>query len=393
MGGDAHRTDRARLFEEVRFRERWLAASAEFTNALLSGSPEDTVLEKMVERAREITGADLGVVYLVEPDGGLRTALALGEDAGRYIGTRLPREGTLAGLALSKNALTTTANVAGDDRLIPGTGRWKGLGPAVAVPVRSGDPVRGVLMLARRAACPPFTDAETRPLPGFAGHAALALELAGRRRDAERMALLTERERIARDLHDLAIQRLFATGMTLQSARRFVDDPRAAERLVRAIDDLDETIKIIRSAIFGLRQTEGTAGPAGLRVRTVRALEQAVPALGFTPALRLEGLVDTEVSREVADDVIAVAGEALANVARHARASRAEVSVVARSGRLTVAVTDDGVGIGTAAPARCSGLRNLEERAGTRGGRLTVSPAGDKGTRLIWSVPIGDPGD
>ncbi|MEU3599171.1 GAF domain-containing sensor histidine kinase [Streptomyces sp. NPDC006798] len=382
--------ENARLFEEVRFRERWLAAGAEFTNALLSGSPESTVLEKIVERAREITGTDLGVVHLLEADGALRVALALGERAGTFAGARVPREGTLAGRALADRARTTTANLAGDDRPAPEADRWKGFGPAVAVPVGSGDSVRGVLVLARATGRPPLTDAETRPLSAFADHAALALELADRRRDTERMTLLTERERIARDLHDLAIQRLFATGMTLQSARRIVDDPRAVERLVRAIDDLDETIKIIRSTIFGLRQTENPSAPAGLRVRTVRALEHAVPALGFTPALRLEGLVDSDVPPDTASDAVAVVGEALSNVARHARASRAEVAVTARSGELRVEVTDDGRGIGGTAPGRSGGLRNLAERAEALGGWMTLSPAGDRGTRLIWSVPISE---
>jgi signal transduction histidine kinase len=212
------------------------------------------------------------------------------------------------------------------------------------------------------------------------------MELAERRRDAEQIALFADRDRIARDLHDLAIQRLFATGMTLQSTLRFVDRPEGTERLLRAVDDLDETIKIIRSTIFGLRTHD--AGPAvqGLRVRTARAIEEAAPALGFTASLRMEGLVDTDVPGNVRDHAVAVLGEALANVGRHAQASSADVSLVVRSGELTVTVADNGVGISDG--GRRSGLRNLAERAELLGGELTIDAPSGGGTRLVWRVPL-----
>lgn len=245
-------------------------------------------------------------------------------------------------------------------------------------------------MLARGGGLPSFTPAEVAPLPGFAGQAALALELADRRRDSEQVSLLADRDRIARDLHDLAIQRLFATGMTLQSAQRFVEHPEASERLSRSIDDLDETIKIIRTTIFGLRDHEAAGGTPRLRVRAVRAVGEAAAVLGFAPALRMEGLIDTDVPVPVADDVVAVLGEALTNVARHARAARAEAAIVLADGVLTVTVSDDGVGF--ADGGRRSGLRNLAERAEARGGGLSVSPRPDSGgTRLDWRVPLGPP--
>ncbi|GAA3379004.1 two-component system sensor histidine kinase [Streptomyces sannanensis] len=378
--------DNARLFEEVRLRERWLAASAECTSALLSGSSELEVLEMMVERARRITAAELGVVYLAEAGGCLRGALALGERAEAHRGLTLPREGTLAAAAFAAGRPVTTPDVTSDARVTFEPGRWKGFGPAVAVPVGTKDGVRGVLMLARRAGSPPFNESETEPLSGFAGQAALALELADRRRDAEQMSLLADHDRIARDLHDLAIQRLFATGMTLQSAQRFVEHPEASERLGRAIDDLDATIKIIRSTIFGLREHETREGMPGLRVRAVRTVEEAARALGFAPALRMEGLIDTDVPHPVADEVVAVLGEALTNVARHARASKVEVSLVVRGGTLTVAVSDDGIGIADNGPR--SGLRNLAERAERQGGELTVVRGASGGTRLEWRVPL-----
>ncbi|MFF1256409.1 MULTISPECIES: GAF domain-containing protein [unclassified Streptomyces] len=385
--------ENARLFEEVRLRERWLAASSDFTSALLSGSAESEVLEGMLERSRDITGADVGVFYLVGQNGELRGSLALGEGADAHRGIVLPSSaGTLAAAALAEDGLVSVQDVESDERVTVQAERWAGFGPAVAVTVGTKEKLSGVLMLARRRGRPPFAAAEVAALPGFAGQAALALELADRRRDAEQMSLLEDHDRIARDLHDLAIQRLFATGMTLQSAQRFVEHPQAAERLARAIDDLDATIKIIRSTIFGLRERD-VPGVPKLRLRAVQAIDAAAAALGFAPALRMEGLIDTEVPPAVADDVLAVIGEALANVARHARATSVEVAVAAADGVLTVSVSDDGIGIPEG--GRRSGLRNLSERAERLGGELSISTRdlGTRGTRLEWRVPLTGPAD
>ncbi|WP_406340658.1 GAF domain-containing sensor histidine kinase [Streptomyces sp. NBC_00648] len=380
----------ARLYEEVRLRERWLEAGAEVTSALLSGVPESQVLEVLVERAREITSAELGVVDLVEAaTGELQGALALGRGAAKHQGLALPVDGTLAGAAMSSGSAVVTADVRKDPRVTHGPDRWEGLGPAVAVPMSTRDGVRGVLLLARGAGQPPFSEAESKPLRGFADQAALALELSDRRRDAEQVSILEDRDRIARDLHDLAIQRLFATGMTLQSAQRFVQHPEAMERVGRAVDDLDTTIKIIRSTIFGLRAHDGPGTGPGLRIRMVRALEGVAPALGFTPALRMEGLIDVDVPGDVAEDVLAVLGESLTNVARHANATAAEVVLVVRGGEVALTVTDNGIGIPVGAGRR-GGLRNLAERADGRGGTCVVDVAEGGGTRLEWRVPLGD---
>ncbi|WP_338676481.1 GAF domain-containing protein [Streptomyces sp. SCSIO 30461] len=378
--------ENARLFEEVRLRELWQEASSECTSSLLSGSSDIQVLSLMLERAVRITTADMGLVYLKESAGGLREVLAAGDRAGEHRDRILPGDGTLAAEALAADALITTSDVAEDPRVTFERDRWKGFGPAVAVPLGTKESVRGVLVLGRGAGQPPFVEVETSPLSSFAGQAALALELADRRRDVEQINLLSDHERIARDLHDLAIQRLFATGITLQSTLRFIDHPEASERLTRAIDDLDATIKIIRSTIFGLRQHEAPERPGGLRVRSARTVEEASSALGFTPALRVEGLVDTDTPDSIADAVIAVLSESLTNVARHAHASRAEVSIVSQADSLSVTVVDNGVGTGT--DGRRSGLRNLAERAEALGGSLAVGPGKNGGTRLHWCVPL-----
>ncbi|QKV97402.1 GAF domain-containing protein [Streptomyces sp. NA02950] len=382
--------ENARLYEEAQHRQHWLEANAEVTNSLLSGVDETSVLELIVDHARRILSADLGVLMLpVAGSDDLEVALAAGIDAEAHRGLVLPCRGTFAGAAFTASEPVTSTDVGNDPRITVGPRRWEGLGPAVAVPMRTSDGVGGVLSLARAAHSAPFTQIETDTLLGFAGQAAIAMKLAERRRDAEQLALLEDRDRIARDLHDLAIQRLFAAGMTLQSTLRFVQHPEGSERLLRVVDDLDDTIKIIRSTIFGLRSHE--AGPAvqGLRVRTAKTIEEAVPALGFTPSLRTEGLVDTDVPRPVADDMVAVLAESLSNTARHARADAAEVSLVVAAGRLTLTVTDNGIGIPEG--GRRSGLRNLAERAEKYGGELVLQVPPGGGARLVWGVPLRSP--
>ncbi|MCU7826412.1 GAF domain-containing protein [Kitasatospora sp. DSM 101779] len=380
--------DNARLYEEAQRQQRWLSASAEITRTLLSGSSRSEVVGLIAQRAREITGAELADVSVpVAGTGSLRVELALGGDAAARLGLVVPAEGTLSGEAVARAEPVTTLDLADDPRLSAGPRRFDGLGAAVAVPLgRAGSSEsEGVLLLARRPGQPPFTEREIGPLLGFADQAALALELGERRRDAEQLAMLEDRDRIARDLHDLAIQRLFATGMTLQSAARFIDHSGASDRVLRAVGDLDETIKIIRSTIFGLRAREDEAG-RGLRARVVRAVEEAQATLGFAPRLSMEGLLDTDVPGEVADHVVAVLAEALSNAARHARAGRVEVSLRATGTQVVLAVLDDGVGIPE--QGRRSGLRNMAERAEGLGGLLELSSPADGGTRLVWSAPL-----
>ncbi|WP_314174727.1 sensor histidine kinase [Streptomyces winkii] len=379
--------ENARLYEEAQYRQRWMEANAEVTRALLSGIGERRVLGLIVELARTILSADLGVLALPEEGGeALAVAVAVGTDAEHHRSLRLPREGTFVGAAMDAGEVTTSADVEHDPRITAGPPRWSGLGPAVAVPMIAEDVPKGVLLLARSKPRQPFAEPQIAPLSAFAGQAAVAMELAERRRDAEQITLLEERDRIARDLHDLAIQRLFATGMTLQSAIRFVDHPKASERLLRAVDDLDATIKIIRSTIFGLRAHDSESGGDGLRGRVTEAVQDVASALGFTPVLRMEGLLDTDVPGETADEAVAVVREALSNVARHAGASSVEVSAETTGEALTLSVVDDGVGIPQ--DARHSGLHNLSERAERLGGamRLATPPGG--GTRLTWHVPL-----
>ncbi|MFJ3981919.1 sensor histidine kinase [Streptomyces fungicidicus] len=382
--------DNARLYEESRLRERWLRANAEVTRRLMSGARGD-VLGLIAERTGEITDAALAVVAVpVKDTDSLVVERAVGEEAERYRGLVLPVKGTLAGQAFADGTSVTGADLSHDARVPAGPPLFGGLGPAVAVPIGSGDNARGVVLLVRRSGEAGFPEKEREPLRDFAAQAAVAMELAERRADAEQIALLEDRDRIARDLHDLAIQRLFATGMTLQSAGRLIDHREASDRVFRAVDDLDETIKIIRSTIFGLRSRGGDAAP-GLRARAVRVVGEAAPLLGFAPGVRMEGLLDTHVPRETADHVVAVLSESLSNVARHARAGRAEVVLVTDGKEVRLTVTDDGVGI--PAGGRRSGLANMAERARKLGGYMETDDRAGGGTALVWHVPVREAGD
>ncbi|MFE0698298.1 GAF domain-containing protein [Streptomyces sp. NPDC059173] len=378
--------DNARLYEESRLRERWLEANAEITHTLMSGADHGGVLPLIAERAREITASALSVVAMpVSGTDTLAVELAVGQEADVWRGVVLPVEGTLVGQAFAHRAPVSTADLSRDTPLSVGAPRSDGLGPAVAVPIGSHDEAQGVVLLVRQSGGREFTGKETESLQVFAAQAAVAMELAERRQDAEQITLLEDRDRIARDLHDLAIQRLFATGMTLQSAGRRVQDDVASERILRAVDDLDETIKIIRSTIFGLRSRDDDAAP-GLRSRAVRAIGDAAPLLGFAPSVRMEGLLDTHVPGRIADHVMAVLTESLTNIARHARADRADVVLDTDGKQVRLTVTDNGVGI--PAGGRRSGLANMAERARALGGDMVLESPEGKGARLVWHAPL-----
>ncbi|WP_329567749.1 sensor histidine kinase [Streptomyces sp. NBC_01361] len=381
--------ENARLYEETRLRERWQRASGRVTSMLLTGAPSAEVLELIAEQARKIVSADAGMIAeWVQGDEVLRPVLAVGLDAERRSGLVLSSVEGFVGAALSSVEPVVTADIEHDSRTGEGEVQWTGLGPVAAVPLGTSGKARGVLILGRVPGRPPFGDEDTGPLLGFADQAALALELAERRRDAEQIVLLQDRDRIARDLHDLAIQRLFAAGMTLQSAQRFMEHPEGNERLARTVDDLDDTIKIIRSTIFGLRTHGGaTSATPGLRGRVSDLVKTSAASFGFLPALRIEGLVETDVPDAIADQVVAVLGEALSNAARHAGARAVDVRLRCGGGELTLVVTDDGCGVPSGV-AR-SGLRNMEERAITLDGSFTLGEREEGGgTRLVWRVPV-----
>jgi signal transduction histidine kinase len=295
-----------------------------------------------------------------------------------------PVEGSAAGAVFSRGEPLIYGNL--QDLPYPQSPlRASGFGPGLLVPLGAAQTVRGVLVLAKKPGRIPFTQADLRMLTAFAGQAAIALELAEARKDAERLGLLEDRDRIAKDLHDVVIQRLFAVAMTLMSTVRLVERPEASGRLQHAINELDETIRQIRSTIFALQASGHDAAP-GLRAQIVDLVEGARGHLGFMPGLRMEGSLDNQVSTEIAEQLLAVLREALSNVVRHAKATKADVSVEAADERLMLVVRDNGVGLPP--DGRRSGLRNLAERAELLGGSFEIAAGQEGGTRLCWSVPL-----
>ncbi|WP_027644333.1 sensor histidine kinase [Salinispora oceanensis] len=373
--------ENARLYELAHRRERWLAAAAEITTLLLGEVRRTDALSLVARRAREVAEAELALVLLYDPGADTFTVDVVdgaGEQAAALVGTVLPAADTSFGAAVTHGRHDRVADLA---HAAP----WPALldtGPAVLSPLATADTLHGVLVVAYSADHDETSEDDLALLGSFAAQAALAMERARGQEERELLVVLEDRERIARDLHDVVIQRLFATGLQLQSAVPMSTRPELANRINAAVDDLDATIKDIRRTIFELR----TPMTAQLRSEIREAVEDAAESLGFRPALELAGPIDSAVSDELRPDLTAVLREALSNAVRHARAQRVAVTVRVAAGQVSVTVTDNGVGCDPAA-AR-GGLVNLRERAERHGGVFEVRPEHPHGTRLHWSVPL-----
>ncbi|MEU2342162.1 GAF domain-containing protein [Streptomyces sp. NPDC013082] len=381
----------ARMYEAARRREQWIDGSVAVTTALLSGGDADEALAVVAEQARRLADAEVGIVLLPAAQGGLEIVAVAGDTPSASLGVIIPPQSPVVA-ALLRGEEVFLDDSATDPRLI--TRLADQYGPHMLLPLRSGGRVLGALSIPRIRGGRPFTRAERTLATHFAAQAALALKLAEAQRDRERLAVYEDRDRIARDLHDLVIQRLFATGIMLEGAQRRSSVPAVQAGIGRAVDELDVTIQEIRTAIFALQQ-EPAEAPSGLRTRVLREINMAAVPLGFMPAHRFLGPVDSLVGELAGKNLVAALREALSNVFRHARASRAEVTVDATAvlpdGRDAVRLTvaDDGVGIPEG--GRRSGLRNLARRAESLGGASWFGPGageGSGGTKVTWEVPL-----
>ncbi|MDT7842603.1 sensor histidine kinase [Streptomyces justiciae] len=381
----------ARLYEAAKQREHWIDGSVAVTTALLSGGDTDDALQVVAEQARKLSGAAAGIVLLPADEGGLEIAAVAADRPSAMLGTVVPPESGIVAELLDGQAVFLE-DAAGDPRVI--TTLAHGYGPTMMVPLHSDGRILGALVTPRARGERPFTETERTLAIQFASQAALALMMADAQRDRERLAVYEDRDRIARDLHDLVIQRLFATGMMLESAQRRSVVPEVREGVGNAVDELDVTIQEIRTAIFALQQGPAEA-PSGLRTRVLREINTAAVPLGFKPSHRFVGPVDALVGDLTGKNLIAALREALSNAFRHAQASRIDVVVDAdvtlpdgRKGvRLTVA--DDGVGIPEG--GRRSGLKNLKRRAESLGGDSRHGPGiGEDGggTTVMWEAPL-----
>ncbi|HEY3002228.1 MAG TPA: GAF domain-containing protein [Kribbellaceae bacterium] len=375
--------ENARLFEQSRYREELLLAASEVTRLLLSGAEDSEVFTRIAQHVRELTHATDAGVMLPADDGTLRVMAGVGETMGSSIGLVLHPEKTLTGqvfrdgIALNLSD-TEVTDYQADKPELPT------VGAALLAPLSAAGHTRGVLTASRPRGEPSFAGQDLDTLRSFAEQAELACELGERRRDSEALSLFADRDRIARNLHDLVIQRLFATGMALQGAANLIDvDPANARRAIgRAVGDLDATIKEIRTTVFALQQPVDRS--LSLRAKILDVVDAATATLGFAPSLQFDGLVDTTVGEPAAEQLLAVLREALSNVARHAHATSVSILVSARD-RLVLQISDDGIGMADASERR-SGLDNMAARADQLGGELTIG-AGQPGTVLRWAAP------
>ncbi|TFV54599.1 GAF domain-containing protein [Geodermatophilus sp. DF01-2] len=378
----------AELVERAEHRRAWAQAGTDIATALLSGADPDTVLRSIGERVAGLASADAaGVLVPSGDEDALTVVVAVGLDEGDVGGVRLPMVDSQLGVA----------HRTGVPRLVPDAGTatpggqrapvlgelTRRFGPTLIIPL-GGRPALGTVVAMRLRGREPF-EPDTLELAGaFAAQASVALELARSQQRERRLQVQADRDRIARDLHDHVVQRIFATGLALDRISRSLeeDHPEAAARLAERVDELDGTIARIRSSIFELHEADD-ASPDAVRARIVDVVRSITGGQGLRPDVRLRGDAD-DLPPVLLPDVVAVVRELVTNVVKHAQATRVTVTVTVDA-EVCVVVTDNGVGLPTVGVR--SGLTNLADRAERHGGRLTTS-AGPSGTQIRWCVPL-----
>ena len=435
--------ENARLYREARSREQWMAVSQELTTLLLSGAEEDDALTLVARRIREVAHADTVALVLPSVGDAWACEIADGAHAAELIGTFFPARGRALRTLEQQTGLTVPSlheAWGAADLLVEPLARF---GPALYAPMLHRGRGVGVILLLREQGAPTFTDQDLEIAELVAGQATMAFELADAQHAQEMATLLDERARIARDLHDLAIQQLFAAGMQISSARERLRSAGGASDQVdvvcRVLDSslaaVDDSVGQIRSIVRSLRDRDEDVS---LVERLRRESSLARTLLGFAPSLLLSvdgralalagraeedeliGAVDAAVDPEVADDMVAVVREGLSNVARHAHASSVTVDVMltgvvpgggaepAMSGSTSsrpavsgpggaepaveIVCRDDGVGVDPGVTRR-SGTANMAERARRHGGSFVIGPrarndGASRGTCFTWRVPL-----
>ncbi|OXM75020.1 histidine kinase [Amycolatopsis sp. KNN50.9b] len=374
--------ENARLYEEAQLRQRWQEATSEIRAELLAAADPTDVLSLIANRALALAGADYA--FIAQPDDPdvppadvthLTVTVSAGLDSDPLIGREIPLRGSSCGAAYTDAQPRRVENLTFD--------LSHEFGPALVLPLRaSRDYVSGVLVTLRKAGQDPFDSTQLPLAAAFADQAALALQLAEDQRSLNELKVVSDRDRIARDLHDHVIQRLFAHGLALQSTHMRTRNPEIQRRLADMIDDVQNIVAEIRTAIFDLHG--GLQGTTQLRKRLNEIIAEVTGDTGLRTTVRMSGPIGV-VGSDLAEHAEAVLREALSNAVRHARASTLAITVSVDDD-LVIDVVDNGTGI----PGKVarSGLRNLTERATQAGGRCTVTALDSGGTRLTWSAPV-----
>ncbi|OXM45418.1 GAF domain-containing sensor histidine kinase [Amycolatopsis alba] len=376
--------DNARLFERSRTRERWLEAVAEVNGELLGGASVTDTLNLIVTRVCELSAAHGVMILLADGDGNLLTvSVAAGEAASRLVGVSMTSGHPVFDEVVASGQPSLIADLSGVNQP-EGEPAFDGFGSTVVVPLNSAAGVGGVLVAGREKGAPLYRQDQIPMLSSFADQAAVALEFAEKQRTQRLLDVLADRDRIAQDLHDHVIQRMFATGMSLQSIVPRVPDELARNRVTQAVEQLDRTVREIRTSIFDLH-TSGSDASKSLRRRLLDTITELTTDGTVTPSVRIAGAVDTLVPVDLHEHAEAVVREALSNAIRHSGAD--EITIAVEADRdLVIEVTDNGIGIPE--KGRRSGLENLAQRAQRAGGTAEFTRRNGGGTRLVWQAPL-----
>ena len=393
--------ENSRLFAESVVRAQWIAASRAISTALLEGKDEEDVLALIAYEMRRVAKADVALIVLEGVAGAWTCEIADGEGASDIVGADFPPTGRAQSVIRDGQGMIIDSMSRQAHLQVPMLASY---GSALYAPMVAKGSTMGVIILLRAQDKQEFDLSDLAMAEAVAKQAALALELADARHIQAQASQLEERAQISRDLHDLAIQQLFASGMELTAVRNDLAASGAApktalESLDDAINSIDESVGQIRQIIYSLRDPQATA-PIVSRLR--REVEHGAKLLGFRPKLLIVNLgtpvdgglhteIDDELGADVADDVVAVVRECIANAAKHARAASVEVDVAIENHRVSVTVIDDGQGIGRDLSRR-SGLSNLAARARRHHGTFSIRPGSGAenggGTKIEWTALV-----
>ncbi|PRC44179.1 histidine kinase, partial [Mycobacterium sp. ITM-2017-0098] len=372
--------ENARLYEQSKIRQSWIEATRDIGTEMLTGVDPATVFDLVADKSRMLSGAQSTLVAVRpdfdEPDGRIDelAVVATAGDGAGALPTDVPTIGTVVGDVFSTQSPRRFDSL----ELSP---QHVAPGPALVLPLRATGTVAGVLIALRPHGAPPFSADELDMMAAFVDQAALAWQLARTQHQLRALDVLTDRDRIARDLHDHVIQRLFAVGLSLQGTIPRARSAEVQQRLSDCVDDLQQVIQEIRTAIFDLH------GPHSGKTRLRQRLDEAVAQFASSnlrTTVQFSGPLSV-VDAVLADHAEAVVREAVSNAVRHADANSLAINVTA-SDELCIEVVDDGCGID--GDATVSGLGNLRQRAVDVGGTFTVEPGASGGTRLRWSAPL-----
>ena len=379
--------ENARLFELTRQRELWQSAVSAIGTAVLSGTDSGETLELIAEKSRTLANACAAAIALPDHTGVL-TMEIMNIDSGlspdgsslkNWLGKPVP-DGSIVDRSFKRG----TSLIEDHSDLGREFGGGNSLGAAVALPLRTADSTLGVLLLLWAPGTRKAGRDVIELVESFTSQAALTLVLADAQRDKEHVAVLEDRDRIGRDLHDLVIQRVFAAGMMLQGvAHAPGTSTEVVNQVEKAMDQLDETIREIRQTIFDLHTDSESVS---LRQSISEEVKSASVALGFSPSLRVVGPIDSAVSATIGENLIAVIRESLTNCAKHAKATQIEVKINVSDSELKCTVTDNGVGYRES--ERHSGLSNMRTRARDCGGHFSLAADPEGGSTLTWSAKL-----